>query len=81
MVGHGLGAALIDRTDQFDDLLGFDLSGQQAKAAKAAGENMSTRITKSPMVLVGGGTGGGKAMAVGELTAVIRRKRLTAREQ
>lgn len=57
-----------------EHVLGFDLSGQQAKAAKAAGENMSTRITKSPMVLVGGGTGGGKAMAVGELAAVIRRK-------
>lgn len=57
-----------------EHVLGFDLSGQQGKAAKAAGENMSTRITKSPMVLVGGGTGGGKAMGVDELVAVIRRK-------
>lgn len=56
-----------------EHVLGFDLSGQQGKAAKAAGEVMSTRITKSPMVLVGGGTGGGKAMDSNTPVAVIRK--------
>lgn len=59
-----------------EHVLGFDLSGQQGKAAKAAGENMSNRITKSPMVLVGGGTGGGKAMDSDTPVAVIRKKSL-----
>jgi len=55
-----------------ENVLGFDLSGQQGKAAKAAGEEMSTRIAKSPMVFIGGGTGGGKAVSVDELVSVIR---------
>lgn len=56
-----------------ENVLGFDLSGQQGKAAKAAGETMSTRIAKSPMVFIGGGTGGGKSLSVIEKVAVIRR--------
>ena len=56
-----------------ENVLGFDLSGQQGKAAKEAGEEMSTKIAKSPMVFIGGGTGGGKAMSVDEKVAVIRR--------
>jgi len=56
-----------------ENILGFDLSGQQGKAAKAAGEVMSTSIAKSPMVFIGGGTGGGKAMDINTRVAVIRK--------
>lgn len=56
-----------------EHVLGFDLSGKQGAAAKAAGEVMSTRITKSPMILVGGGTGGGKSLPVQLKVAVIRK--------
>ena len=56
-----------------ENVLGFDLSGQQGKAAEAAGEIMSTRIAKSPMVFIGGGTGGGKAMDLDTPVAVIRK--------
>jgi len=61
-------------TGEREYVLGFDLSGKQADAAKAAGEVMSTKITVSPMVLVGGGTGGGKSLPVAEKVAVIRKK-------
>lgn len=60
-------------TGEKEHVLGFDLSGQQGKAAKAAGETMSNTITKSPMVLIGGGTGGGKSIKISEKVAVIRK--------
>lgn len=60
-------------TGEKEHVLGFDLSGQQGKVAAAAGEIMSTRIAKSPMVLVGGGTGGGKSIQVNTNVAVIRK--------
>lgn len=56
-----------------EHVLGFDLSGQQGDAAKAAGEEMSTKIAKSPMVFIGGGTGGGKSLSLSTKVAVIRR--------
>jgi len=59
-----------------ENVLGFDLSGQQGQAAKEAKEEMSTKIAKSPMVFIGGGTGGGKALSVDEKVAVIRKKSL-----
>lgn len=56
-----------------EHVLGFDLSGQQGKAAAKAGESMSTSITKTPMVLVAGGTGSGKALPIDTKIAVIRK--------
>lgn len=46
-----------------EHVLGFDLSGEEAKVAEQFGLKLSQSITTSPMVLVGGSTGGGKALA------------------
>lgn len=52
------------KNGEVEHVLGFDVSGEQAKVGKKAGVAVSGRITKSPMVFVGGGTGGGKALSV-----------------
>jgi hypothetical protein len=60
------------KTGKVENVLGFDFSGEAGKAAKAAGYKMSPTITTSPMAFVGGGTGGGKSLAVDTLVEVIR---------
>lgn len=50
-------------TGQTEYVLGFDVAGEQAKVGKKAGVKVSPTITTSPMVFVGGGTGGGKSLA------------------
>lgn len=59
-------------TGKVENVLGFDFSGEAGKAAKAAGYKISGTITTSPMAFVGGGTGGGKSLAVDTLVEVIR---------
>lgn len=51
-------------TGQVENVLGFDLSGEQVNLAKKMGTKIGPEITTSPMVLCAGGTGGGKALAV-----------------
>jgi len=51
------------KTGEVENVLGFDLSGEQAGVAKQFGLKMSGAITTSPMVLVAGSTGGGKALS------------------
>lgn len=51
------------KTGEVENVLGFDLSGEQVKVGKKAGIKVSPSITTSPMALVGGGTGGGKSLA------------------
>jgi hypothetical protein len=60
------------KTGKIENVLGFDFSGEAGKAAKAAGYKMSPTITTSPMAFVGGGTGGGKSLAIDTLVEVIR---------
>lgn len=59
------------KTGEVENVLGFDLSGEQAKVAKQFGLKMSGTITTSPMVLIAGSTGGGKALAVDTLVKVL----------
>lgn len=54
-----------------ENVLGFDLSGEQAGIGKKAGIKVSPTITTSPMVFVGGGTGGGKSLASETLVEVF----------
>lgn len=52
------------KTGEVENVLGFDLSGEQDKAASKFGLKMAQAITTSPMALIAGGTGGGKSMAL-----------------
>lgn len=56
-------------TGEVENVLGFDLSGEQVKVGKKAGLAVGPEITTSPMVFVGGGTGGGKSLSVETLIA------------
>lgn len=59
------------KTGETENVLGFDLSGEQAKAADKFGLKMSQAITTSPMALIAGGTGGGKSLANDTLIRVF----------
>lgn len=52
------------KTKETEHVLGFDLSGDEKEAAKKAGVKLGPEITASPMVFIGGGTGGGKALSI-----------------
>lgn len=62
------------KTGETENVLGFDLSGEQAKVAKKFGIKMSQSITTSPMALIAGSTGGGKAFANEMLIKVFDEK-------
>lgn len=49
-------------TGKKEYVLGFDLAGEQSSYGKKHGLKVGSEIVTSPMVLVGGGTGGGKAL-------------------
>lgn len=50
-------------TGEIEHVLGLDLNGSQVKVAAEAGLKLSPKVTFTPQVLIGGGTGGGKALA------------------
>lgn len=55
-----------------ENVLGFDLSGEQSGIGKKFGIKVGGEITTSPMAFVGGGTGGGKSLSEDTLVFVIR---------
>lgn len=59
------------QTGEAENVLGFDLSGEQAKLGAKMGIKVAPTITTSPMVLVGGTTGGGKSLSVDTLVEVL----------
>lgn len=59
-------------TGEVEHVLGFDLSGLQAKVGSKAGHRVGPEIVTSPMVLIAGGTGGGKALSDETLIRVRR---------
>lgn len=61
-------------TGKMENVLGFDLSGEQPGLSRKLGNTCSPQITTSPMVFIGGGTGGGKALAV-DTKVLVKRKR------
>ena len=65
-------------TGKKEYVLGFDLSGEQKSVGEKAGLTVSPEITTSPMALVAGGTGSGKAIACDEPIAVIKNHDLPA---
>lgn len=58
-------------TGEVENVLGFDLSGEQVGLAKKYGLKIGGEITTSPMVFVGGGTGSGKALSVDTYVKVL----------
>jgi len=58
-------------TGVVENVLGFDLSGEQGKVADKYGIKMAQAITTSPMALIAGGTGGGKALSVDTKIEVV----------
>lgn len=59
------------KTGEVENVLGFDLSGEQASLSKKLGKYCSPTITTSPMVLTAGGTGGGKALEIGTVVSKV----------
>lgn len=57
-------------TGVIENVLGFDVSGEQEKVGSKAGLKVSQTITTAPMAFIGGGTGGGKSL---DLNTPIRR--------
>lgn len=52
-------------TGEVENVLGFDFSGNQAKLGKKMGVKVTSKLASAaPMVLIGGGTGGGKSLAI-----------------
>lgn len=64
-------------TGEKENVLGFDVAGEQAGLGKKMGVPVAPSIVTAPMVLVGGGTGGGKSIALDE-KVLVRRKRENA---
>lgn len=62
------------KTGETENVLGFDFSGEQIKIGKEHGIKVGSEITTSPMVFIGGGTGGGKSLASNTLVRVIKHK-------
>lgn len=60
------------KTGTTENVLGFDLSGEQAKVGQKHGVKVAGTITTSPMAFIGGGTGGGKSLSVDTLVRVVR---------
>lgn len=60
-------------TKEIENVLGFDLSGEAPKEAAKHGLKISGNIAVSPMVLVGGGTGGGKSVSVNTLVNTLNK--------
>ena len=65
------GVELVDpETGEKENVLGFDLAGEQVSLAKKHGVKLGGEIVVAPMVLIAGGTGGGKAEDIN--TKVLR---------
>lgn len=62
------------KTGEMENVLGFDLSGEQEKLAEKKGIKVSGTIIASPMVFIGGGTGGGKSLSVDTPTNILRKR-------
>lgn len=69
-VNNGLSLTNPD-TGEVENVLGFDLSGEQVKLSAKTGTPLGPEVTTSPMVFVGGGTGGGKSWDSDELIEVL----------
>lgn len=52
------------KTGKVENVLGIDLAGTQKEYAEKAGLTVSDTLSRTPMALVGGGTGGGKSLPV-----------------
>lgn len=62
-------------TGATENVIGIDVSGEQGKLGKKKGFPVSGTIMVSPMALVGGGTGGGKSLAVNTIVPVVKKDR------
>ena len=58
-------------TNEVEHVIGIDVNGAQSSLNKETGTKMSQNITAAPHILVGGGTGGGKAMSADTKIAVF----------
>lgn len=57
-----------DETGDDEFVLGFDVSGAQTKIK---GVQVGAEVAQAPMVLIAGGTGGGKSLSVGTLIPTV----------
>lgn len=60
-------------TGKIENVLGFDVAGEAVKQAQQAGYEVDGSIVTSPMALVAGGTGGGKALSLMTPVLVIKK--------
>ena len=62
-------------SEEFENVIGFDVAGEQAKVGEKRGVNVSQKIAVTPQIFIGGTTGGGKAMPLDTPVKVIGRAR------
>lgn len=74
-LGSENGITLVDpKTKKETHLLGFDLAGTERKLAKKKGFQIGDELVAAPMVLIAGGTGGGKALECDTPVEVVDKK-------
>lgn len=61
-----------EETGEIENVLGFDFSGLQTKVGSKNGVRVAEKITASPMVFVGGSTGGGKSVSLDTPVLVVK---------
>lgn len=66
-------------TNEVEHVIGIDVNGAQASLNKETGTKMSQTISAAPHILVGGGTGGGKAMSADTEIVVFNEKEVLHR--
>lgn len=72
-VEDGVEMQSVDKEGEVVNVIGIDVSGEQGKLGAKMGFYVSPRITTSPQMLIGGGTGGGKALEVSTKIPVLVR--------
>lgn len=60
-----------ENPEEEQNVIGIDVSGEQGKLGSKMGFYVSGKVGTSPQILIGGGTGGGKALSVDTLVPVL----------
>lgn len=71
-VSDGVEVPNPENPEEMQNVVGIDLSGAQKKLGKKEGFYVSEKLERAPQVFIGGGTGGGKSLAVDTWVPVVK---------
>lgn len=71
-LGSQNGVKLVDDDGNEEFVLGFDVAGAQSKLAKKKGLQIGNELVAAPMVLIAGGTGGGKSLSLDTIVPTVK---------